>query len=98
MPTVTRVRIPERAKLFFSVAVYMYLNDLTNQFMTLLFARYRHIWYQNDDNEMFYHTIRFIFKNIFSDFIYSFLGIFSVTVTLTFDPRSPISIVFEPVS
>ena len=90
---------PWKGKFLFSVAVYLY--DLIDSFMTLLFARFRHIWYQNDGNEMLYDAIRFIFKNsnswIFSEIFSSFLDTFSVTVTLTFDPRSQISIGSEPV-
>ena len=71
------------------------------QIFRSIFVQYGHIWYQNDGNEMFYQTIRFIIKNIynwiFSEFFSSFLDTFSVTVTLTFRPKSPISIGSESV-
>ena len=53
---------PSEGNIFFSVAVY--LNELIDYVMTLLFARYGYIWYQNDCNSIPYPMAEMKLKNI----------------------------------
>ena len=40
--------------------------------MTLLFAQYGHVWYQNDDNEKFYQMVSLFSKIFVFEFLTNF--------------------------
>ena len=68
--------------------------------MKLSIEQYGHKGYQNDGSETIYKMMGLILKmsdmyEIFAIFFSSFRHTFSVAVTLTLDPVSPISIGFE---
>ena len=59
-----RVYIPQWAKCFSQCPVAVYSNKLINSFMALLFARYEHIWYQNNGYNIPYPMAEMTFMNM----------------------------------